>query len=176
MYLKTFTDLGSDFNLDQSTFALLCKYVCHLYDQPATENINEARYKAFCMASSALPDLSIPPTSDALLQHCKRANYQAKIMRSCVKQKIGAPSPTEHGWHLEDGQLHVTWMTRNPAPDSVLHVIHCGCRGSACETNRCSCFTAGLCCTDLCRCSNCNKKKEMEEKEDETCPDTDIEE
>ncbi len=71
-YLKAFKNLGTNFNLDHSTFALLCKYVCHLYDQPAAENVNEARYKAFCMASSALQELSIPPTSDALLQHCKR--------------------------------------------------------------------------------------------------------
>src|SRR4029434_7714996 len=33
-YLKAFTSLGTNFNLEQSTFALLCRYVCHLYDQP----------------------------------------------------------------------------------------------------------------------------------------------
>ena len=66
-----------------------------------------------------------------------------------------------------------TWMTRNPAPDSVLHVIHCGCKG-ACETGRCSCFSAGLCYTDLCRCCNCANTKETEELEDNS-PDTDSE-
>ena len=43
-------------------------------------------------------------------------------MRSCLKQNISAPSPAGYGWQIEDGNLHVTWMTRNPAPDSVLHV------------------------------------------------------
>ena len=90
------------FNLEQSTFALLCQYVGHLYDQPAAENVSEARYKAFCMASSALPEWSIPPTSDALHQHCKRANYQAAIMRSCLKRNISAPSPAGYG-RLIDG-------------------------------------------------------------------------
>ena len=170
-YLKAFKSLGTNFNLEQSTFAFLCQYVCHLYDQPAADNVNEARYKAFCMTSSALPELSIPPTTDALHQHCKRANYQAAIMRSCLKQNISAPSPAGYGWQIEDGNLHVTWMTRNPAPDSVLHVIHCGCKG-ACETDRCSCFSAGLCCTDLCRCRSCANTKESEELED-NCPDTD---
>ena len=99
-----------------TTFAFLCQYVCHLYDQPAADNVNEARYKAFCMTSSALPELSIPPTTDALHQHCKRANYQAAIMRSCLKQNISAPSPAGYGWQIEDGNLHVTWMTRNLAP------------------------------------------------------------
>ena len=31
----------------------------------------------------------------------------------------------------------------------------------------CSCFSAGLCCTDLCRCSNCANTKDTEEKEDD---------
>ncbi|KAL7381963.1 hypothetical protein ABVT39_014244 [Epinephelus coioides] len=150
-------------------------YVCHLYDQPAAQDVNEARYNAFCMASSALPELSIPPTSNALHQHCKRANYQATIMRSSLKPKICAPSPAGYGWHLEDGKLQVTWMTRNLAPDSVLQEIHCSCKGSTCETGRCSCFSAGLCCTDLFRCHKCMNKKETEKREDDNCPDTDSE-
>ena len=87
-------------------------------------------------------------------------------MRSCLKQNISAPSPAGYGWQIEDGTLHITWMTRNPAPD-------CGCKG-ACETGRCSCFSAGLCCTDLCRCCNCANTKETEELEDNR-PDTDSE-
>ena len=94
-------------------------------------------------------------------------------MRSCLKQNISAPSPAGYGWQIEDGTLHITWMTRNPAPDRGLHVIHCGCKG-ACETGRCSCFSAGLCCTDLCRCCNCANTKETEELEDNR-PDTDSE-
>lgn len=96
-YLTAFTNLGSSFNLDQSTFELLCKYVCHLYGQSSAENVNDARYKAFCMASSALPELSMLLTSDALYQHCKRANYQAAIMRHSLKGKMCAPSPVGNG-------------------------------------------------------------------------------
>ncbi|KAL1251048.1 hypothetical protein QQF64_018844 [Cirrhinus molitorella] len=104
------------FNLDQSTFDVLSKYVCHLYGQSSAKTVNDARYKAFCMASSALPERSMPPTSDALYQHCKRANYQAAIMRHSLKGVMCAPSPFGNGWHLEDGELTVTWMTKNPAP------------------------------------------------------------
>lgn len=137
--------------MEQSTFELLCKYVCHLYGQSSADNVNDARYKAFCMASSALPELSMPPTSDALYQHCKRVNYQAAIMRHSLKGKMCAPSPVGNGWHLEDGELTVMWMTRNPAPDSVLKVVHCSCKQGKCETGRCSCMSARLTCTDLCR-------------------------
>lgn len=142
-YLTGFSKLGSSFEFDQSTFNTLGKYVCHLYGQSSAKNVNEARYKSFCMASSALPELSIPPTSDALFQHCRRANYQAAIMKHCLTGKMCAPSPIGSGWHIEDGELAVTWMTTNPAPDSVLQVVHCSCKTTKCETERCSCMSAG---------------------------------
>lgn len=50
-----------------TTFELLCKYVCHLYGQPSAENVNNARYKAFCMASSALPCRTIHAPNKWLL-------------------------------------------------------------------------------------------------------------
>ena len=164
-YLSAFTHLGSSFELDQSTFDVLSKYVCQLYGQSSAENVNDARYRAFCMASSALPELSMPPTSDALHQHCKRANYQAAKMRHSLKGIMSAPSPNGNGWHIEDGELKVTWMTTNPAPESVLKVVHCSCKQSKCETGRCSCMSARLSCTDLCRCQNCaNISMEKEDK------------
>ena len=33
------------------------------------------------------------------------------------------PSPIGNMWHIEDVELTVTWMTRNPAPESVLQVL-----------------------------------------------------
>ena len=58
----------------------------------------------------------------------------------------------------------MTWMTTNPAPDSVLQVVHCSCKTSKCETERCSCMSARSC-TDLCLCQNCeNVSKETEER------------
>ncbi|XP_061889580.1 uncharacterized protein LOC133639907 [Entelurus aequoreus] len=92
----------SSFNLDQSTFKTLSKYVCHLYGQASAKDVNDARYKAFCMASSALPELSIPPTSDALHQHCKRANYQAAVMRHSLTEMNGTPD-TPAGANVEEG-------------------------------------------------------------------------
>lgn len=149
-YLTAFRILGRSFNLDQSTFKVLCKYVCHLYGQSSAKNVNDVRYKAFCMASSALPELSMPPTSDALHQHCKRANYQAAIMRCCLQGIMCAPSPIGNGWHIEDGELTVTCMTNNPA--------------AQCDTDRCSCMSARLSCTDLCMCQDCvNVQKEPED-------------
>lgn len=77
------------------------------------------------MALSILPEHSIPPKTDALYQHCRTANYQAAIMKRCLTGKMCAPSPIGNGWDIEDGQLAVNWMTKNPAPDTVLQVVNC---------------------------------------------------
>ena len=73
-------------------------------------------------------------------------------MRHSLTGKMCAPSPIGNGWHIEDGELAVTWMTKNPAPDSVLQVVHCSCKTTKWETERCSCVSARLSCTDLCQC------------------------
>ena len=44
--------------------------------------------------------------------------------------------------------------TLQPAPDTVLYLVKCGCGKDKCGNNRCSCRRAGLMCTDLCSCSN----------------------
>lgn len=75
-----------------------------------------------------------------------------------------APSPIGSGWHIEDGELTVTWMTKNPALQSVLQLVHCTCKQGKCDTDRCSCMSARLSCTDLCRCQHCmNVQKETED-------------
>lgn len=86
-------------------------------------------------------------------------------MRRSLTGMMCAPSPIGNGWGMEDGELTVTWMTRNPAPDSVLQVVHCNCKKSKCCTERCTCMSAKLSCTDLCHCQDCeNVSKETEER------------
>ena len=77
------------------------------------------------------------------------------IIRHFLKGIMSAHSPIGNGWHVEDRELKVTWMTKNPAPESVLKVVHCSCKQSKCEMGRCSCMSARLSCMDLCPCQNC---------------------
>ena len=151
--------------------------LCHLCGQTFAENVNDARYKALCMATSALPELSMPLTIDALFQHCKRANYQAAIMRHSLKSKMCPSSPIGNEGHLISNELTMTWMTKSPAPER--QAVHCSCKQSICEPGRCSCMSARLCCTDLCWCQNCgNVSKETEDRAtwDDDSDDSDVEE
>ena len=101
-FLDAFCALGSSFSLSQSTVALLESFVCKLYGQTSAD-INEARYRLFCLSSPS--EQSLPPTKDALHEHSKRCNYQAAIHRKCLEQYISAPPSTDHGWKMKDNQL-----------------------------------------------------------------------
>lgn len=46
-------------------------------------------------------------------------------MTYSLSGKMCAPSPIGNGWEIGDGELTVTWMTTNSAPESVLQKIHC---------------------------------------------------
>lgn len=67
-------------------------------------------------------------------------------------------------------------MTRNPAPDSVLQVVHYACKVGKCETGRCSCLSAKMSCTDLCHCQNCENVSNETERSvfDDDTDDSDL--
>ena len=153
----TFTRLGTSFQLDDEILPSLEKFVCLLYGQDA-QSLDESRYKLFC--SFPTTEQSLPPTKDALIQHAKRCNYQTAIHRRVLQQKINAPSPHGHGWKVEDGEVSVTWITKQPAPSVLAECLSCGCKVGKCIKGRCTCLNAELPCTDLCKCIDCGNVKE----------------
>ena len=69
--------------------------------------------------------------------------------------------PLDWGWK-KDGQSFMPIMTdKEVGAEDLLKVIRCGCKGS-CDSNRCTCRKAGLCCTLSCKechgslCNNTN--------------------
>lgn len=119
---------------------------------------------------------NLPPTQDALLLHCKRVNYQAAIHQRALQSFMDAPLPMGYGWELNDEyQLEVTWMTKKPAPDEILIDVHCSCKLQKCVSKRCTCVTANLSCTDLCKCKDCENSACLVEANGH-CSSSDIEE
>jgi len=76
-----------------------------------------------------------------------------------------APSPKDNGWNLVDNELAIVWMLQDPAPDSILESVSCGCKTSKCNSSRCSCSKAKVSCTDLCKCivTKCENRQQTEE-------------
>lgn len=142
--------LGEEQQLNITTADKLEAYVCSLYTvSKKTSTADELRYLMFCQKKQK--NEMLPPTSDCLLQHLKRANYQAFVWRHALEAMQDLESPEGHGW-VRDSELLVPLnMTKAPAPESLLELTTCKCKTSSCLRN-CSCNNTGLACTEGCYC------------------------
>ena len=95
---------------------------------------------------------NIPPTRAALVQHMKRAAYQAgHVWGQSLKLAPALPDVTEWGWETSQTTGYIpTWTTLTIAEAACLELIACKC-SKACRRN-CKCFKANLDCTGLCKC------------------------
>ena len=81
MALHLFTEVS----LDADHFKLLERFTVVMYDKSSElEDVNEARRELFCQKGKTMK--TIPPTQDALLQHSKRAAYQAGVWCASVNR------------------------------------------------------------------------------------------
>lgn len=99
-YIKYPDLLGGLGKIPLTTSALECaeKFVVKLYNIDA-DSANEAR----CILFGKLKQPEqMPPTSDALYLHLKRAHYQAFIWESAHLPEVSI-SPTDNGWKVDNG-------------------------------------------------------------------------
>eukprot|EP00794_Sanderia_malayensis_P014792 gene14792-16327_t len=158
--------IGDDFEFDGDLFEIIQEFVCTLYGLKSLSDVNEARYKKFCSSKRKIPEpQQLPPTSDELLQHCKRVLYVAGIVKRAFEPNPEVPSLHGFGWKINSDALEIEWMTKSPAPDSILELVSCNCKKAKCAMQNCVCVSHGLKCTDMCGCTNCNN--DLEEEDDD---------
>ena len=58
----------------------------------------------------------LPPTQDALLQHARRATYQAGVWCTSEKAYQSLPSPEGWGWTLKDNAWALSGAQFQPLP------------------------------------------------------------
>ena len=143
--------LGSQRNLSDGTTAQCEAFICDLYPRSRMKprTVDELRYFLFCQNRKQKNEL-LPPTSDSLLQHLKRVNYQTLVWRKALSAIQHLPQPESNGWVREDSSLKPVYMTKEPAPSSLLELTTCTCH-SGCQSN-CSCNNTGLSCSEACYC------------------------
>ena len=119
-------------------------FVILMYDRTSTEeSTNQARKQLFSMKGRVIDGL--PLTRDALIEHTKRAAYQADNCWVQIKTSASElPSPREWSWNKNhSGRWSIIWTT---LPEACRELLRCGskagCRG------RCKCRKAALQCTD----------------------------
>ena len=121
----------------------------------------------FCSKDGDIRSNQLPPSKQSLSKHISRSNYQTCIWRNCLTPNHFLPSPSEHGWKIENDNLIVDWGYEKAAPDEFLS---CKCK-KKCAVNDCCCMSHNLSCTDLCKCKNCENTKtcdvEIDDLDDE---------
>ena len=155
-FIKTFSLLGSSIHPSDDLVSALNRFMCLLYGDTKSMNVDECHYALF--KAGKCSDEILPPTRNSLLKHVEQANYQTGIWSRCLTAQIG------NGWQLSDGEIEIQWMMR--PPDSLLECIVCKCK-TGCQTKQCSCQKAELKCTELCSCVDCqNESGDIDEEEE----------
>ena len=103
-YLQSVSQLGDTIRINADVFQKIEKLFCHLYGMPDETNINETRYRKFCMENMPEPH-QLPPTKDELTQDIIRANYQTYVWKRALETNLDIPSPIAHGWKRKDEQI-----------------------------------------------------------------------
>ena len=86
-------------------------FVCGLYGYDDMKVVHLLRYKLFCAKKGNCPRFKLPPCRSSL---SKTALCTCKLF---IK-KFGRLHHLEvHGWVAEGGELFITWMDCNAAPD-----------------------------------------------------------
>ena len=81
-----------------------------VYNKRSTSlSINQTRRELFCLKNVTMERM--PPTQNALLQHTKRAVYQASIWVTSTEVQQMIPSPSDYGWEQVDNMWSPLWLT-----------------------------------------------------------------
>ena len=126
------------------------------------QTVNEARLDLYFSRSQNIE--TIPPTKNALLLHTKRSLYQSGIWSRCLEPQQNLPSPEDYGWKDSNRtpvKWEPLWMTQSEASKECREFVKCGCTTICGSSARCSCKSADLRCTLLCKCK-CTDKLNIE--------------
>ena len=127
------------------------RFVVLMNDKTSScSKVNEARIHLFAQKGRDINN--IPPTQGALLQHVKRAVYQAGYCWSqALVPQPELPQPEGWGWTAnEEGKWEVIWSNLPDASKVSKELLKCGCN-KGCRGN-CKCHKAALTCTIMCKC------------------------
>jgi len=169
---KGLQNLGQTPSVTETTNSDCEKFICNLYTsvQHAGTTCDMVRYWLFCQKKQR--NEGLPPTSDSMSLHIKRANYQTLVWRRALYAKQDLPDPVGNGWEVTDDDQEIIqplWMEKDPAPKGLVELSTCHCAKSACRRSVCTCRVNGLSCTEACSCmaENCENPSNMLEDDDD---------
>ena len=127
-------------------------FLLKLYASKTATSLNKLRYIIYNMklkgtkVTSAFLLETLPPTTAAAKQHSYRAYH---TVQQCLGNDL---NPLDWGWALSGNDLIPVYTDKQVAPDRLLKMVSCGCKGG-CVKN-CSCVKLEIFCSVMC--SHCN--------------------
>ena len=89
----------------------------------------------------------LPPTTAACTEHSLRVFLQVQEWKSNTQPL----DPEKYGWaHVDDRYSPIYFSGIKPAPDQLLRIIRCSCKGD-CSRGNCTCKANGMECTSACK-------------------------
>jgi len=155
-----FKQLGMEWVLSDLLFQSLQEITCKLYCfQPGTDNINELRYRLFCVKKGNIDSAQLPPCVDCLFKHAAHANFQAATWKRSLQSCQG----TRPLLLLAGAKTVITlpltgWAVTQPL-QPLLELLTCSCT-RPCQLPTCSCLENGSKCTDVYKLLDCDNRCE----------------
>jgi 5'-3' exonuclease len=149
----------------------------NLYGGAPLEGLDILRWRKFTTKTMSVKRhvvvqvQSLPPTSNAAMFHSMRVYLQCQYWKG---KTVADLDPTEWGWTLKTGKLLPIQMSKQPAPDFLLKIIHCNCK-TDCDNKKCSCRKNGISCSGgcgECRGINCSNSRNTPESDDDSGNET----
>ena len=102
------------------------------------------------------PLKKLPPIDGNLQLHVLRAHLKMLPWKAADQRDPPeeARNIANFGWNIEGSAITTAVSTAPVAPQALLDVVSCSCTAEykTCSSTRCSCNSAGLSCTDYCKC------------------------
>ena len=138
-----------------------------MYSPKSTcQTLSDLRWELF--RTKNLEGEKLPPTSGTLKPHIRRAHFISHRDKSYKEPRPKLLLLKDHGWEENvNGKLSPIKCLDKPAPQAVLELVKCGCKGSCEGKTNCSCKKNGLQCTALCKCSDCSNTEDYRINDEE---------
>ena len=159
--------LGSNQKLNIVSIEKLEAFTRMLYNCKETCSIDETSCKNFHWKNKLPDPHKLPPRSDALTLHLKRANYQAFEWKQALLRDHKFIDPQGNCWKKINGTLEIEWTSQPSGPEKILDFITCKCKKTSCKNNVCNCRKSKSPCSGLCKCLLCENNEVNEDISDE---------
>lgn len=157
--VAAFQRLGGDAFDIANDLVPLESFTCTVYAKSSkNRNLSDLRWELF--KTKGLEDEKLPPTLASFEPHVRRANVIATIWKGYKKAQPKLPVLVGNGWEeTADGTVGPVRCLKLPAPQAVVELVKCGCRGQC--SSRCTCIKNNLSCTSLCKCNDCSNIRDF---------------